>query len=78
MATVEETESRAKSLVGSRIEIPVHYDRWMQGARFGVVTGWRKCRDGYSAHVLVKMDHPQVRKRVRVWAIDFDYLKVLA
>jgi hypothetical protein len=43
--------------VGQRIEIPVHCDLWMQGARFATV---RKVTD---LGVLLKMDHPQVKQR---------------
>lgn len=66
-----------KALIGKRIEIPVHYDLWMRGARFGVVTGRRKGKPGVSACLLVKMDHPQVKRRVKVWSIDCDYIRVL-
>lgn len=78
LRTTADTEREAKAFMGKRVEIPVHYDRWMQGARFGKVTAWRKCRDGKSAHICVTMDNPQVRRRVKVWAIDFDYVKVLS
>jgi hypothetical protein len=60
---------------GTRVEIPVHYDRWMQGARFGVVTVYRHGRDGQSDYVKVKLDHPQVRKQLKVWRHDWPYMK---
>lgn len=45
--TVEAGMAQARQLLGKRIEIPVHYDMWMRGARFGQVTairqGWRLC-----------------------------------
>jgi hypothetical protein len=63
--------------IGARIEIPVHYDLWMQGARRGTVTAFRKGGDGISDCVLVKMDHPQVKKRLKLWALDWDYIKYL-
>lgn len=66
-----------KALIGKRIEIPVHYDLWMRGARYGTVTGRRQGKDGYSAHILVKMDHPQIKRRVKVWAIDCEYIRVM-
>ena len=65
------------SLLNKRIEIPVHYDLWMRGARFGTVTSYRQGKPGLSACILVKMDHPQVRRRLKVWALDWDYCKVL-
>ena len=63
--------------IGARIEIPVHYDMWMRGARFGTVTAYRNGKPGLSACVLVRMDHPQVRRSLKVWAPDWDYVKVL-
>ncbi len=75
--TVENTHAQAQGLVGKRVEIPVHYDMWMRGARFGRVTGWRKGKPGKSCYVMIKLDHPQARKAQKVWALDFDYLKVL-
>lgn len=47
-------------VVGARVEISPHFDLWMRGARFGVV---RKIES--SGIVVVKMDHPQVRKLQR-------------
>jgi hypothetical protein len=64
---------QAQSLVGKRVEIPVHYDTWARGARFGrVISVGPNAR-----YVRVKMDHPQVRQHLKVWRIDFDYMKVL-
>lgn len=63
--------------VGARVEIPVHYDMWMRGARTGTVTAFRTGKPGLSDAMLVRMDHPQVKKRVRVWRLDWDYIKVL-
>lgn len=68
--------------VGSRIEIPAYTDLWMRGARFGTVerfiAGSGKylgARDIRSADIfVVKMDHPQVKKLVRVIADDCKYL----
>lgn len=65
------------TLIGRRVEIPVHYDLWMRGARTGIVTSWRAGKPGVSDCVLVKMDHPQVRKRVKVWRLDWDYMRLL-
>lgn len=59
---------RAHHLVGKKLEIPVHFDLWMQGARFGTVTS--AARDG--SQVLVKMDHPQVKRRIAIREADFD------
>lgn len=65
------------ALVGKRIEIPVHYDLWMRGARFGRVTAFRNGKPGQSDYVLVKMDHAQVKRRLKLWRLDWDYAKVL-
>lgn len=73
MAYVDDKLTQARSLVGKRVEIPVHYDLWMRGARFGVVTSVGKG----GAFVRVRMDHPQVRKLARIHRIDFDYINVL-
>ena len=66
-----------QDLIGKRIEIPVHYDLWMRGARFGTVTKAMPGKPGQSAFVYVKMDHPQVKRRLKLWALDWDYCKVL-
>lgn len=76
--TVDESKRRARQLVGARVEIPAHYDAWMQGARFGKVTSWRNASaSGLSAYVLVKLDVRLARKseRLRIWALDFDYIR---
>jgi hypothetical protein len=65
----------AKSLLGKRIEIPVHYDMWMRGARYGKVTSI--AADG--SHILVQLDAlPSTHKRLRVHRIDFDYCRTIA
>lgn len=71
------TKNAFRPLVGKRIEIPVHYDLWMQGARYGTVTGFRYGAPGQSAYALVKMDHSQVKRRLKLWLIDADYIRVL-
>ena len=73
MSYIDEKITQARSLIGKRVQIPVHYDLWMRGARFGVVTSAGK--DG--AFVRVKMDHPQVKRLLKVWRIDLDYLQTL-
>ena len=65
---MSDNKPRAHYLVGMRLEIPVHFDLWMQGARFGKVTSAAK--DG--SEILVKMDHPQVKNRVKIREADFD------
>jgi hypothetical protein len=66
-----------KSLIGAEIEIPVHYDLWMQGARFGKVTAFREGKGGTSSYVLVKINHPRVHGRLKIWALDWDYIRIL-
>lgn len=68
------------NLIGKRVEIPVHYDLWAQGARYGVVTATRHANHAkgiYSDYILVKMDHPQVRRRLKVWKIDWGCIKII-
>jgi hypothetical protein len=64
--------------IGSHVEIPVHYDLWMRGARTGTVTAYRDGRDGQSDYVYVKLDNPRVRRSLKVWRLDWDYMKVLS
>lgn len=71
------TYEAMKHYRGARIEIPVHYDLWMRGARFGKVTVVRRGKQGQSAYLLVKLDHPQVRRLLRLWAPDVEYAKVI-
>lgn len=67
----------ASGLVGKRIEIPVHYDMWMRGARCGRVTQYRTGKTGQSDFVFVKMDNPQVTRQLKLWRPDWEYVKVL-
>lgn len=48
--------------VGTRVEIHPGCDLWMQGARFGTITG--RTGDG---RIRVRMDHPQVKKAQLFW-----------
>lgn len=81
MAWIDEREKLAKSFVGKRVEIPVHYNAWMLGARYGKVIGlsWIKMDNGDKivTAVRVKIDNPEIKKYVKVWKIDFEYMKVL-
>ncbi len=70
------TPSQAKALIGKRVEIPVHYNKWMQGARYGEVTAFRQGKPGTSAALLVKLDKAP-KTRLKVWALDWPYLKVI-
>lgn len=63
--------------VGQRIEIPVHYDAWMRGARFGVVRAFRWGKPGQSAYYLIRMDHPQMKNCIKLWSVDWSYAKAL-
>lgn len=82
MKTVDDCERQARELVGARIEIPVHYDLWMRGARYGTVVGLAWERNGAGEKIVkairVKMDHPQVKRLARVWRIDFDCINVIS
>lgn len=74
MAYLEDKATQARALVGKRIEIPVHYDMWMRGARFGRVTKIGKAGE----FVHVRLDHPQAKRTLKLWRLDFDYAKVLS
>ncbi len=63
--------------IGKRIEIPVHYDLWMRGARFGPVTAFRHGRPGQSDYLLVKMDHSGVKRRFKLWRGDWGYARII-
>lgn len=52
----------AKRLVGAHVELHPGCDLWMRGARFGTISRV----DG--DHILVRMDHPQVRELQRFTA----------
>ncbi len=65
-----------KPLLGKRVQIPVHYDMWMRGARFGTVTGYRNGKSGQSDFLYVKMDHPSVRRSLKVWRPDWEYMRI--
>ena len=79
MTYVDAKEKQARDMVGKRVEIPVHYDMWMRGARFGRVVGlsWEY---GSGQKVIrairVKMEHPQVKRLVKIARIDFDYVTI--
>lgn len=73
MAYLETKLEQARALAGKRVEIPVHYDAWMRGARFGVVTSIGPGGD----FVRVKLDNPQVKARLKVWRLDFDFIKLV-
>lgn len=66
-----------RGYVGKRVEIPVYYDLWMQGARFGRVVAYRADTPGLPAYVTVRMDHAQVKRLVKVWRLDWSYMKLL-
>jgi len=80
MSYFDTKETQAKALVGKRIEIPVHYDMWMRGARFGKVVGlaWEHSSGDKVIRALrVKLDHPQARKQLKIWRLDFDHVKLV-
>lgn len=63
--------------VGKRVEIPVHYNAWARGARFGRVTRYGRPPGASSNCVWIKLDHPAYRTRLKVWVIDFAFCKVV-
>lgn len=65
-------------LIGKRIEIPVHYNLWMRGARYGTVTAFRSSQTpGTSDYLTVRMDNPNVKKTLKLWRLDWEYIRVL-
>lgn len=60
-----------------RIEIPVHYDAWMRGARFGTIIGFRFGKPHQSDYLLIQMDHPQIRKFLKLWEPDWEYARIV-
>jgi hypothetical protein len=58
--------------LATHIEIPVHFDLWMRGARTGKI--YDTMKDGTWR---VKMDHPQVKNLVKIPPADQEYCKVL-
>jgi hypothetical protein len=63
----------ALMLMDKRIELPVHTDWWMRGARYGKVTSIGKD----ARWVYVKLDAlPTKHKRIKLWAIDYEYAKI--
>ena len=64
-------------LVGKRVEIAPHYDLWMRGARHGVIHSVSVPRATLAAQpdlVRLKMDHPQVKRLIRVYLDDVKYV----
>lgn len=66
---------QAEALIGKRIEIPVHYDHWMQGAKYGLVKQLTSNSAGRFFFV-VQMDNTNAGK-VYVWQDSWDYIKVI-
>lgn len=48
-----------------RVEIAPHYDLWMRGARTGAVVSSKRNKDGKEI-LSIRMDHPQVKKLVKI------------
>lgn len=64
-----------QTYIGKRVEIPVHYNAWARGARFGEVLKVVKDRPGISDYLVVKLDK-QV-KPIKLWRIDWLYTKLV-
>lgn len=57
----------------TRVQIPAYTDMWARGARFGtVIDTYRLTKGARQGQLIavVKMDHPQVKKLVRVFLDD--------
>lgn len=63
--------------VGDRIEIPVHFDVWVQGARHGVVSSIKHNMFGQLIFY-VKMDNKRVKRRVKLLIAHLEYCKLFA
>ena len=65
-------------LLNKRVEIPVHYDAWMRGAQYGKVTAFHASTvAGQSDYVTVRMDHPQIKRLLKVWCMDWEYMRII-
>ena len=62
---------------GNRVEIPVHYDLWMRGARYGTVT--KICKDDLGGGVCaaVKMDNQKIKRLVYIPRHDWESVKII-
>lgn len=73
MGYLETQAAKARNMLGRRVEIPVHYDMWARGARYGVVTSiGPDCE-----YVRVQLDMLPRSRRFKVWRLDFDYVRVI-
>lgn len=61
------------SRVGKRVEIAPHYDLWMRGARYGVVRYVIPADSIGPERLVLRMDHPHVRRLVNVLADDVTF-----
>lgn len=66
---------QASELIGKRIEIPVHYDKWMQGAKYGRVIALKNSFGG-GEYLLVEMDNIKAGY-VKIWRSNWDYIRTL-
>ena len=60
-----------------RIEIPAHYDVWMQGARYGTVKKVYVATHGTFGYATVKMDHSLIKRHVKIPTYDWEYVKLI-
>ncbi len=63
---------------GQRIQIPVHYDPWMRGARYGEVRGFRHGNPGQSDYYLVRLDAMPKGRCLKLWRLDWPYAEVVS
>lgn len=69
-----------KDLIGKRVEIPVHFDWWARGARYGTVKAFRYANHDKGVHsdcLLVRLDALPNGKCVRVYRLDWPYMLVV-
>jgi hypothetical protein len=59
---------------GMKIEVPRHYSMWIMGYRFGTLTQFRRGKNGCSDFWYVKIDHPLIRRRLKLWRLDWPYI----
>ena len=74
VAYYDATRDLMQPLVGKRIEIPNHYNYWVCGMRYGLVTGWRRGQRAKSAYLMVKMEDGEVLK---IWKSEVEHCRVL-
>ena len=62
--------------IGRRVEIPVYFDLWMRGARFGIIKSYARGKPGEDDFIRVRMDHPRVKRLVKIPRGDWAFTRL--